>query len=138
MPVETAAGAGLIAALSKFLSSIGITATGFGIGGALAAIVVMCVKRPRTAGEWAVALISTVVASFCGGAFVILKYQLLKGVESLDDVALLLHVLSVIGIVFSCGLPGWLSVRIMFNYMQKAEAEGKGPVEIMKDLKGVL
>lgn len=39
----------------------------------LAAIVVMLMTKPKTEQEWAVALISTLVSSLCGGAFVILK-----------------------------------------------------------------
>ena len=38
------------------------------IGAGLAAIVVMCVMTPRDPKEWAIALISTVIASVCGGS----------------------------------------------------------------------
>lgn len=126
MPVETAGG---FAALWK---ALGLTATSFGIGGALATVVVMCVKRPRTAGEWAVALISTVVASFGGGAYVILHWGLLRETQNILDV------FAIIGIVFSCGLPGWLLVRLLFNQLLKADAEGKGLADVVRDIKGSL
>lgn len=126
MPVETAGG---FAALWK---ALGLTATSFGIGGALATVVVMCIKRPRTAGEWAVALISTVVASFGGGAYVILHYSLLRETQNILDV------FAIIGIVFSCGLPGWLLVRLLFNQLLKADAEGKGLADVVRDIKGSL
>lgn len=132
MPVETATGAGIITAISKLLGSLGLTATAFGIGGTLAAIVVMCTKRPRTAGEWAVALISTIVASFGGGAFTIQHFNLLQEAKTLVDT------FALIGIVFTCGLPGWLLVRLFFNQVHKADAEGKTLTDVYKDVKGAL
>lgn len=136
MPDTTMQAAGLLAGIGKFFvtlfTGLGLTATSFGIGGALATIVVMCAKRPRTAGEWVIALITTLVASFGGGAYVLLKYNLLREAHGLLDV------FAIIGIVFACGLPGWLTVRLFFNQMNKAEAEGKGLVEIIRDVRGAL
>ena len=136
MPDSTMQLAGALASCWKFLlgalESLGLTATSFGIGGTLAAIVVMCAKRPRTAGEWAVALISTLVASFAGGAFVIQHYGLVQEAKTLLDV------FSLIGIVFTCGLPGWVLVRLTFNQLNKAEAEGKGIVDVVRDVRGAL
>lgn len=132
MPNDTVQAAGIFAAVVKFFASLGITATSFGIGGALATIVVMCVKRPRTAGEWAVALITTLAASFGGGAIVLIKFNLLREAQGVVDV------FAIIGIVFVCGLPGWLAVRLFFNQLMKADAEGKGFVDVAKEIKGLL
>ena len=52
------------------------------IGAALATAVVMMLKRPRDAREWAVGLIATLVCSLCGGAFVLLKFGLLQNLPA--------------------------------------------------------
>ena len=52
----------------------------------LAAIVVMLIKRPRTAGEWAVALISTVMSSLALGSWAVVWLGMHKGLYSRDMV----------------------------------------------------
>lgn len=79
----------------------------------LATIVVMVMTLPRNRGEWAVALISTVVASLCGGAALI-QYLGLAGWMATTNGAMALG-----GIYFSCGLPGWTIVRGVFNFLNK-------------------
>jgi len=88
------------------------------IGAGLAAIVVMCLTWPRSPKEWAVGIISTVVASIGGGAFVIMKYGLLVWAQ--EPVGLV----AVLGLVFACGLPGWAIVRWLFNYIAKRQGAG--------------
>lgn len=97
-----------------------------GAGGAagavtLAAIVVMLIKRPRTAGEWAVALISTVMSSLALGSWVVLWLGMHKGLHSPDVIEAWGSLMAVGGVLFACGLPGWVLVRIAFNTMTKLQ-----------------
>lgn len=109
-PTSSTSAAGLIAwKLIGGLAGIGA------IGAGLATIVVMCVLKPRTQGEWIVGIISTVVGSVCGGAFVIEYFTLQHWVNSLFGLVAML------GLVFACGLPAWAIVRWTFNYINKRE-----------------
>lgn len=95
---------------------------GGGIAAGLAFLVLICIRRPRTDKEWVVALVSTVMSSFGGGAFLILRYDLVVWLLTADPVRLTLGALSLIGVVFACGLPGWAVVRWVFNYIAKRES----------------
>lgn len=97
-------------------------AAGVAVGGAagvavgasgLAAVVVMLLMRPRTRGEWAVALITTLVASLTGGAAVVQHYGLQSWTETY------IGLVALFGLVFACGLPGWALVRWLFNFIEK-------------------
>lgn len=95
-------------------------------GGGLAAFVVMLMMRPRprprprprgewrvASGEWAVALISTLVSSIAGGAAVVHHFGLQACTH--DYIGLV----ALFGLVFSCGLPGWAPVRWLFNFIER-------------------
>lgn len=86
------------------------------IGAALAAIVVMCITTPRSPKEWAVGVISTVMASIGGGAAVIEYFTLQHWAHSPFGLVAML------ALVFACGLPGWAIVRWVFNYIIKNNA----------------
>jgi hypothetical protein len=89
-------------------------AAGIAAGGAgLAAIVVMLMTPPRSPREWAVGLISTVLGSVCGGAAVIIYFNLQAWMTSI------VGLLAVLGIVFACGLPAWAIVRACFTWLIK-------------------
>lgn len=120
-PTSSAAGTG--AAIWKAVG--GLAAMG-AIGAGLASIVVMCATRPRTAAEWAVGLISTVVGSIAGGSAVIMHYGLLHWAQ--HPVGLV----AMLGLVFACGLPAWAVVRWIFNYIRRRE--GHDITEIVGDL----
>ena len=96
----------------------------------LATIVVMVMTLPRNRGEWAVALISTVVASLCGGAAAI-QYFGLAGWMTTTNGAMALG-----GIYFSCGLPGWAIVRWVFNFINKRR-DADLP-QVVSDMRDVL
>lgn len=87
------------------------------IGAGLASIVVMCLMPPRTCSEWTVGLISTVVGSISGGAFVIQHYQLQHWMYSPFGLV------ATLGLVFACGLPAWAIVRWVFNFIDKRKAQ---------------
>jgi len=103
---ETAAG---IAGWKLIGGAAGVAAGGAG----LATIVVMCMTRPRSDAEWVVALITTLLGSVCGGAFVISYFNLHTWMNNW------IGLVAVLGIVFSCGLPAWAIVRWTFNYINK-------------------
>jgi hypothetical protein len=82
------------------------------VGAVLVTIVVMAMTLPKTAREFVVAIISTVVFSLCGGAFVIRWFELQHWVN--DDIGLI----ALIAVVFVCGLPAWVLVRSWFVYAE--------------------
>lgn len=90
----------------------GLAALG-AIGAGLATIVVMCILRPTTQAEWVVGIISTVMGSVCGGAFVIQHFELQHWAHSPFGLVAML------GLCFTCGLPAWALVRWTFNYIIK-------------------
>ncbi|MBN7822184.1 hypothetical protein [Bowmanella yangjiangensis] len=85
-----------------------------GILGAIAAvlvtIVVMAMTLPKTTREFVVAAISTVMFSFCGGAFVVRWFELMHWANDYFGLV------SLMGVAFVCGLPGWVIVRAGFVY----------------------
>jgi hypothetical protein len=119
-PATTAAG-GL--ALYK-LGVLGAFAT------VLVAIVVMAMTLPRTAREFVVAMISTVVASLGGGAFVIRWLEI--GHWTNDDIGLV----GLGAVVFVCGLPAWVSVRAWFAYTEASK--GRSLLDLIRDVRGVV
>lgn len=96
----------------------------------LATIVSMCMMTPRNAREWAVGIISTVMCSLCGGAYAILRLGLLHPLPT-DPQAEYLAVLTALGVVFACGLPGWAVVRAVFTWLIKRQ--GKDIGELVAD-----
>lgn len=109
---------------------IGGAAGAGAIGAGLAAVVVMCAMTPRSAKEWAVGIISTVVASIGGGAAVIQHFGLQDWAQSP------IGLIAMLGLVFACGLPGWALVRWMFNYIEKNRE--KSIDDVVRDAKGML
>lgn len=106
-------------------------AAGVAAGGAgLAAIVVMLMQQPRSKREWAVGLISTVVGSIAGGAFVVQKFELQGWMNSYTGLVALL------GLCFACGLPAWSIVRWSFTWMLRREGKDLG--EVIEDARKVL
>lgn len=100
------------------------------IGAGLASIVVMCLMTPRDPKEWAVGIISTVMASVGGGSAVIQHYGLQDWAQSPFGL------IAMMGMVFACGLPGWAIVRWTFNYLNKNQ--DKGIDEVVQQAKGIL
>lgn len=103
-----ALGAGAAAAVG--VGSAAAAAVG---AGGLSALVVMLMMRPRTRGEWTVALISTLVSSIGGGAAVVQHLGLQVWTHSY------IGLVALFGLVFACGLPGWALVRWLFNFMER-------------------
>jgi hypothetical protein len=93
-------------------------AGGVGFAAALAVFIVMCMTRPRDDKEWRVALASTLASSIFGGAALIRYMGLQVWAEDWFGAVGLL------GVVFSCGLPGWSIVRWWFNFAKKNEDRG--------------
>lgn len=109
MTEPTTSGAAGIAGWKLIGGAAGVAAGGAG----LAAIVVMCMTPPRSPREWAVALITTVLGSVCGGAALV-QYLGLHA-WTLDYLGLV----ALLGLVFACGLPAWAIVRWTFTWMER-------------------
>lgn len=105
-------------------------AVAFGLPAGLAAIVVMLWVQPKSPREWAMALISTVVSSVCGGAAVVQHYGLASWGDSYTGLVALA------GIIFACGLPGWVIVRAAFAWLEKRK--DKDIAELITDAKESL
>lgn len=105
-------------------------AVAFGLPAGLAAVVVMLWIQPKSPREWAMALISTVVSSLCGGAAVVQHY----GLSSWGDSYV--GLVAVAGIIFACGIPGWIVVRAAFAWAEKRK--GKDIAELIGDAKESL
>lgn len=109
----------------------GVTA----IGASLAAVVVMCTTPPRSGREWAVGLISTVVSSVAGGAW------LLHWLGMADLAASGVTGLAVLfGLCFACGLPGWALVRAAFTWLQRRAGRDLGELasDAVNDVRRVV
>lgn len=105
----------------------------FGFG--LAAIVVMCFTPPRTPKELAVALISTLVSSLSLGSGVVIYFELHKLLAATDIALQVAALLSLGGILFTCGLPGWAIVRWIFNAL--AKRDGQDIVQVLQELRDI-
>ena len=98
----------------------------FGFVAVLAAVVVMAMTLPKTVREFCVAMISTTIASICGGAFAVRSLGISDWAN--DDVGLI----AIGGLIFVCGLPAWVLVRAWFKW---AEArKDKDLVELLDDM----
>jgi hypothetical protein len=108
---------------------IGGAAGAGAIGAGLASVVVMCAMTPRSPKEWAIGIISTVVASVGGGAAVIQHFGLQSWVSTP------IGLVAMLGLVFACGLPGWAIVRWLFNYI--AKRQNADLAEVVTEVRGL-
>jgi hypothetical protein len=106
-------------------------AIAFGIPAGLAAVVVMLWVQPKSKREWAMALICTVVSSVGGGAMAVeylqLQHLAVGGVVGLMALG---------GLIFACGLPGWVIVRAGFAWADKRKDHDLG--ELARDVKEII
>ena len=116
-------------------TSTGLAATGFyklgtalGLGVPFAAALVMIMQHPQSKREWAAALLATIAFSLFGGALVVQYFNLTSWL-SLGFTG----IVAVSGIIFACGLPGWVLVRAFFKYAERSK--DKDILEIAKDVK---
>lgn len=101
------------------------TALVAGTGLTLAAIVVMSMTMPKNKGEFFVALISTVVSSLSGGAWVIQHFDLLSKVAlATTEAELWICLAKLGGVFFVAGLPGWVVVRSAFVFTEARKSKG--------------
>ena len=102
-------------------------AIALGIPAGLVSIVVMLWIQPKSPREWAMALICTVVSSISGGSYVIQKLELQDWVFTHTGL------MALGGVIFACGLPGWVLVRALFAWFDKRK--GKDLQELASDVK---
>ena len=103
-------------------------------GAGLATVVVMLMTPPRSPREWAVGLISTVVASIGGGVAAIEHFAPQhRNTATLQhcNTATLQHwaaspigLCAIGGMIFACGLPGWAIVRRVVNFIDRNHHSG--------------
>jgi Kef-type K+ transport system membrane component KefB len=114
-------------------------AAGIAAGGmTLSAFVVMLMTWPKTFREIAVALISTALSSCTLGAATILYFDLLRFVVSGPKEQVYVALVALLGLVFFCGLPGWLLVRSAFKWMEKRKDKDFGELigDVRRDFTG--
>ena len=121
-PTTSTSAAGF-AAFKAFGGAAGMAAAGAG----LAAFIVMLMTPPRSPREWAVGLTSTLVGSICGGAMLIMYFDLHHWMTT--PVGLV----AVLGLVFASGLPAWALVRAGFTWLERRQGKDLG--EIYADAK---
>ena len=100
------------------------------VGAVLVTIVVMAMTLPKTAREFVVAMICTVVSSIGGGAFVIRWFELRHWIH--DDIGLI----ALAAIIFLCGLPAWVMVRSWFVYAELSKHMSLP--DMLRELKAVV
>lgn len=106
-------------ALAKLLAMV--------LGVPLAVAVVMIMTCPRSRREWTVALISTVIASICGGAGIVQWFSLQAWSATFEGAA------AIAGLHFVCGLPAWVIVRAWFIWSESRK--GVGLPELAKEFR---
>ena len=126
-PATTAGASAAAVGAAAGWKLLGGLAGGAALAATLSAVVVMCMTRPRSDREWTVALISTVMSSVCGGAALVQYFSL----QSLAGEWA--GLVSLLGLAFVAGLPGWALVRWAFNWIEKRE--GLGLDEVLSDLR---
>lgn len=114
---------------------IAALATG-GVSAALAATVVFCLTTPKTAKEWAVALITTFVSSVSLGSGMVLWLNLHLHLNSDNPTQVFAALMAIGGCMFASGLPGWALVRALFNSITARNGQTLEQVFIdLKELK---
>ncbi|PCA77808.1 hypothetical protein CJU05_24315 [Pseudomonas aeruginosa] len=103
----------------------------FGVVPVLAAIVVMCMTAPKTIKEFACALIVTLMFSIGGGGWIIKAKGLEEWVN--DEFGLF----ALLGLVFVCGLPGWVMTRGFFAYAEYRKS-GRSFMKMVSDITSVI
>ena len=93
----------------------------------LVTIVVMAMTLPKTAREFVVAMICTVVSSIGGGAFVIRWLDLQHYAR--DEIG----VIALTAVIFVCGLPAWVVVRGWFAYTEARK--GRSLLELIREVR---
>jgi hypothetical protein len=106
-----------------------------GIGAGVAAYIVMAMTKPKDDKEFRVSMVSTVAASLGGGAAAIKYFGIEKWAG--DFIGLM----GMGGVMFACGLPGWLLIRALFHYIDKSKdaditeiiSDGAQAIKTVKD-----
>lgn len=122
--------------MAEPISTTGTVATGAIIykllvyicGPVLASVVVMIMTPPTGKKEVAVSIISTLICSIAGGAYIVTR---IIGIHTIDSE---MTAMLVGGLFFVSGLPGWFVVRAMFFGMQ--QNRNRSIVDIVNEIRG--
>jgi len=89
------------------------------------ASVVMSVTMPQNPRDFFASIMSTVISSMCGGAYVATKFGMLETLESApNETARMFALAAIVGISFVCGLPAWAFVRGLFVWTESRKNKG--------------
>ncbi|MGP5360538.1 hypothetical protein ACTXL1_06995 [Psychrobacter celer] len=97
-------------------------------GPLLASVVVLIMTPPPSRKEAVVGIISTLICSIAGGAYIVTR---IFGIQDIDSE---LTAMFVGGIFFVSGLPGWFAVRAMFYAME--QNQNRSIVDIVNEIRG--
>lgn len=122
-PVSTSTGIAVLVKLYGILFILSVAAF-------LAWLVVIMTRMPRTRSEWVVSLITTLIGSLTGGAFIVQKFSLHIWAENPYGAVALG------GVFFIAGLPVWAIIRWVFNYVN--DREGMDIIEVIKEAKKAI
>lgn len=107
----------------------GAKLSGFaGIGFVMGVAVVMAMTAPPTRKELFVCVISSLAFSLGLGGSVIMYFDLQDWANSYFGL------MAILGIAFSCSLPGWILVRSLFIFSEKNK--GKDIGQLIQIIKG--
>jgi hypothetical protein len=116
-----------MAAAGKAAGSAAIkyTAVGLLFSAIASASVVMAMTMPKSRGDFFASMLSTVMASVCGGAYVSVKCGFLAALLAAQtDYEAAFSLGIIIGIAFLCGLPAWAIVRGLFVWTERRKTSG--------------
>jgi len=106
----------LIAATAKISGTKALAALGGGL--AIASVIVMAMTKPATHKEMVVALTCTFASSIFGGSAVVAYFHLQPWTHGPFGL------MGIMGIACACGLPGWVTVRSVFIFLEKNRDKG--------------
>jgi len=108
------------------------------LAGTIGAVaVIMAATAPSGKRNLFLCIVSTAMASICGGCYVAVKYgfatDIAVAVFSGDVQAQVASLLTLIGVAFICGLPAWCFIGGIFVWFERMR--GKTIIEILADAK---
>ena len=132
-----AAGVAVGAGKSASLTAVKYFAVGLLLGSIACVSVIMAATAPNGKRNLFVCIMSTAVASICGGCYAAIHFgfgaDIAMAVISGDAMALIASFITVIGISFICGLPAWCFIGGVFVWFERMR--GKTIIEMLEDAK---
>lgn len=126
---DVAQAVGAVGGAKAMAGYSGAKLSGFaGVGALMGVAVVMAMTAPPSRKELFVCVISSVAFSMGLGGSVIMYFDLQHWADSYFGL------MAILGIAFTCSLPGWILVRSIFIFAEKNK--GKDIGQIVHMIKG--